>query len=97
MQSVVINSAQTGVSSANAAMGSAFAWGKDYQDTADSSFIKVIDGFTDVSEFQGSFTFVCATSTLLGIKHKATKTLTFEIGTYWESNSGISLIFLKNM
>ncbi|MBQ8615732.1 MAG: hypothetical protein IJ415_04125 [Clostridia bacterium] len=97
MQSVVINSAKAGVSSAKAAMGSAFAWGKDYQDTADSSFVKVVDGFSDVNQFQGSFTFVCATSTLFKIKHKATKTLTFDIGTYWESNNGISLIFLNNL
>ena len=97
MQSVVINSAKTGVSSAKAAMGAAFAWGKDYQDTADSSFVKTVNGFNDVSQFQGSFTFVCSISTVLGIKHEATKTLTFGIGTYWESNNGISLIFLRNM
>lgn len=97
MQSVVINGSKSGVSSANAAMGSAFAWGKDYQDTDESSFVKVVDGFSDVSQFQGSFTFVCATSTMFGIKHKATRTLTFAVGTYWESNNGISLIFLNNM
>ncbi|MBR4998447.1 MAG: hypothetical protein IKY10_01075, partial [Clostridia bacterium] len=97
MQSVVINSAKSGVSGAKAAMGAAFAWGKDYQDTADSSFVKTVNGFNDVSQFQGSFTFVCSISTVLGIKHEATKTLTFEIGTHWESNNGISLIFLRNM
>ena len=97
MQSVVINGSKAGVSEAKAAMGAAFAWGKDYQDTEDSSFIKVVEGFNDVSQFQGSYTFVCAVSTLLGIKHNATKTLTFEIGRHWESNNGISLMFLKNM
>ena len=97
MQSVVINGSQAGVADAKAAMGAAFAWGKDYQDTADSSFVKVVDGFNDASQFQGSFTFVCAISTLFGIKHDATKTLTFEIGTCWESNNGISLIFLRNI
>lgn len=97
MQSVVINRANEGVGSANASMGSAFAWGKDYQDTSDSSFIKVVDGFSDFSQFQGSFTFVCAKSTLLGIEHKATKTLTFSIGNIWRSNNGISLMFLDNI
>ena len=97
MQSVVINSDNAGVNDAKAAMGAAFAWGKDYQDTADSSFVKVVNGFSDVSQFQGSYTFVCSISTLFGIKHEATKTLTFEIGRYWESNNGISLIFLNNI
>jgi len=97
MQSVVINIERAGASKAKAAMGTAFAWGKDYQDTADSSFIKAVAGFNDVSQFQGSYTFVCSISTLLNIKHKATRTLTFEIGRYWESNNGISLIFLKRV
>ena len=94
MQSVVINSKNAGVGSASASMGAAFAWGKDYQDTDDSSFIKVVDGFSDISQFQGSFTFLCAKSTLFGIEHKATKTLTFSIGDIWKSNNGISLTFL---
>jgi len=97
MQSVVINGANEGVGSASASMGSAFAWGKDYQDTSDSSFIKVVNGFNDFSQFQGSFTFICAKSTLLGIEHKATKTLEFFIGNVWESNNGISLMFLNNV
>lgn len=97
MQSVVINSANNGVSNAKASMGSAFAWGKDYQNTEDSSFIKVVEGFNDVTQFQGSYTFVCSISSLLGIKHKATKTLTFDVGVTWESNNGISLMFLNNI
>ena len=97
MQSVVINGSKDGVSSAAASMGAAFAWEKDYQDTEDSSFIKVVDGFSDISQFQGSFTFVCSESTLLNIKHKATKTLTFEIGSVWESYNGIRLMFIKNL
>ena len=96
MQSVVINSANSGVSGAKAAMGAAFAFSKDYQDTNESSFIKVVDGFNDATQFQGSFTFVCATSTL-GIKHEATKTLTFGLGSVWESNNGISLMFLNEI
>ena len=97
MQSVVINNSNAGVSTASASMGAAFAWGKDYQDTADSSFVKVVEGFNDFSQFQGSFTFVCARSTVFGIEHKATKTLTFAIGSVWRSNSGISLMFLDNI
>ncbi len=97
MQSVVINSAKDGVGSASASMGAAFAWGKDYQDTDGSSFIKVVNGFSDITQFQGSFTFICAKSTLFGIEHKATKTLTFSIGDVWESNSGISLMFLNSI
>lgn len=97
MQSVVINSANEGVSGAKAAMGAAFMFTKDYQDTAESSFIKVVDGFNDVSQFSGSFEFVCSKSTVLGIEHKATKTLTFAIGTVWETNSGISLMFLDDI
>ncbi len=92
MQSVVINTTNDGVANSKAAMGAAFAWGKDYQDTDESSFIKYVDGFSDVSQFQNSFEFVCATSTLFGIKHKATKTLTFQIGVEWcSSKNGISL------
>lgn len=98
MQSVVINTTNDGVADAKIAMGSAFAWGKDYQDTEDSSFIKYVEGFSDVSQFQGSFEFVCATSSWFGIKHKATKTLTFEIGAEWcSSNNGISLSCLWDL
>ena len=97
MQSVVINGENLGVNSAKASMGNAFAFTNDYQDTAESSFIKVVDGFNDFSQFQGEFEFVCATSTWFGIKHRATRTLTFELGAIWESNNGISLIFLNNI
>ncbi len=97
MQSVVINGDNAGVSEAKASMGNAFAFSNDYQDTNESSFIKVVEGFNDVTQFQGSFKFVCATSTWFGIKHTATKTLTFEFGSIWESNNGISLIFLNNI
>lgn len=97
MQSVVINKGKDGVSGAKAAMGAAFMFSKDYQDTAESSYIKVVDGFNDASQFTGSFEFVCSESTVLGIKHKATKTLTFELGSVWESNNGISLRFLSEI
>lgn len=97
MQSVVINKANKGVSDAKAAMGGAFAWGKDYNDSSISSYIKVVNGFNDITQFQGKFEFTCATSSWLNIKHKTTKKLTFEIGSVWESNNGISLIFLNNI
>ena len=97
MQSVVINGENIGVSDAKASMGNAFAFTKDYQDTNESSFIKVVNGFSDFSQFQGEFEFVCATSTWFGIKHRETRTLTFELGAIWESNNGISLIFLNNI
>ncbi len=93
MQSVVINNSNAGVSDAKAAMGAAFAFSKDYQDTAESSFIKVVSNsqFNQYSSFTGSFTFVCAKSTLLGIEHEATKTLTFSMGDVWKPTSGINL------
>jgi len=95
MQSVVIDSSKSGVSSAKAAMGNAFGFENDYTNSSESSFIKIVDGFTSIDQFEGPFEFVCATSPL-GIKHKATKTLTFHIGSVWEDNgAGISLIFAK--
>ena len=98
MQSVVINTANEGVADAKIAMGAAFAWSKDYQDTDESSFIKYVDAFNSIEQFQGKFEFVCATSTLFGIQHKANKTLTFQIGVEWTSSkNGISLSFLWDM
>jgi len=95
MQSVVINVSNAGVADSKAAMGSAFAWGKDYQDTENSSFIKYVNAeeFADSANFQGSFEFVCATSAWFGIKHRATKTLTFEIGNVWSTELGLCLSF----
>ncbi len=96
MQSVVIDSSKDGVSKTNAAMGGAFAWGKDYTDSSVSSYIKVVNGFTNIDQFTGSFTFVCAKSSWLGIEHNATRTLTFNIGSIWKDNgAGISLIFAE--
>lgn len=97
MQHVVINTSQTGVSGANASMGGAFAWGKDYQDTSESSFIKLVSGFNSFTQFQGSFKFVCAKSAWLKIEHTATKTLSFAIGSTWKSSSGIKLSFFSSM
>lgn len=97
MQSVVIDSSKAGVSGARAAMGNAFAWGKDYTDSSESSYIKVVSGFNSINQFTGSFEFVCAISPL-GIEHKVTKTLSFGIGSIWKDNgTGISLIFVDNL
>lgn len=97
MQHVVINASKAGVGDAKASMGGAFAWGKDYQDTSDSSFIKTVSGFSDVTQFQGSFKFVCAKSAWLKIEHSATRTLSFAIGSTWVSSSGIKLSFFGSM
>ena len=98
MQSVVIDSSKTGVSSAKAAMGDAWAWETSYTNSSESSFVKTVSGFTNISQFSGSFEFKCAESSWLGINHYATKTLTFAIGTTWTDNgSGISLVFLLEM
>ncbi len=97
MQHVVINTSNSGVSGSNASMGGAFAWGKDYQDTEYSSFIKLVGGFSDVTQFQGSFKFVCAKSEWFGIEHTAERTLSFAIGSTWKSSSGIKLAFYNSM
>lgn len=99
MQSVVINTAKDGVKDTKVSLDESFLFGliKDYQDTSTSSFIKTVDGFTDFNQFNGPFTFVVAESNWFGIKTRVTKTLTFSIGDVWESNNGISLIFLNNM
>lgn len=98
MQSVVIDTSKAGVSGAKAAMGGAFAWGKDYTDSSESSFIKTVNGFNSINQFTGSFSFVCATSSWFGIEHTATRTLSFGIGSIWkDSGAGISLIFADNL
>ena len=98
MQHVVIDSSKAGVNNVTAAMGGAFAWGKDYTDSSESSFIKVVNGFSNMSQFTGEFTFVCAKSIWLGIEHSATKTLNFAIGSIWkDSGNGISLIFVDSL
>ena len=97
MQSVVINSANAGVSGAKASMGGAFAWETDYQNTSESSFVKVVDGFNSFEQFQGKFEFKVGDSSWFGINHYATKTLTFEIGKVWKSSNGISLMFINDL
>ena len=98
MQSVVIDSSKAGVSSAKAAMGAAFAFSKDYTDSSESSYIKVVNGFSNISQFEGSFSFKCAESTMLGINHNVSKTLTFDTEDIWTNNgAGISLKFLSSL
>jgi len=98
MQHVVIDSSKAGVNNTKSAMGGAFAWGKDYTDSSESSFVKVIDGFNNMSQFSGEFTFVCATSVWLGIEHTAIRTINFAIGSIWkDSGNGISLIFVDSL
>lgn len=94
MQSVVLNTANNGVSDAKAPMANAFAWSKDYTDSSESCFIKYVSGFYGSDIFTGSFEFVCAKSPL-GIQHKVTKTLTFfETAGVWVNNgSRIALAF----
>ena len=98
MQSVVIDSSKAGVNNAKASMGDAFAFNKDYTDSSESSYIKVVNGFNSINQFTGSFEFVCAKSTWFGIEHKATKSLNFDIGSIWkDSGNGISLIFMDSL
>lgn len=97
MQHVVINIANEGIAQASASMGSAFAWGKDYQDSDESSFVKVVDGFNSATQFEGEYTFVCAVSAWFNIQHTATRTIQFAMGTIWEANNGIYLMFLDNI
>ena len=98
MQHVVIDTSKAGVNNTIAAMGGAFAWGKDYTDSSESSFVKVVNGFNNISQFTGKFKFVCAKSVWLGIEHTATRTLNFAIGSIWkDSGNGISLIFVDGL
>ena len=70
----------------------------DYDNSSESSYVKVVDGFNDVSQFTGKFEFLYAVSSWFKIKHKATKELTFVIGAEWVDNGeGISLAFLTQL
>ncbi len=98
MTSVVINNAQTGVKDAKASMGHVnltlgfIKTGDDYNGV---SFVKTVNGFTDVTQFMGQYTFTCAKTG--DHTNSATKTLTFDVDGIWQSNSGISLRFLDNI
>lgn len=97
MQSVVVNNANSGVADTIDNLAPAFLWNSYYTNSAESSFYKSVDGFKDIGQFQGTFTFNYAKSTVFGIIHSTEKTLTFGIGDVWEANKGISLIFLNNI
>lgn len=98
MTSVVINNSQEGVSGAKASMGHInlimgfINVGDDYNGV---SFVKTVNGFTDVTQFMGEYTFTCAKTG--DHTNSATKSLTFDIDGVWQSNSGISLRFLDNI
>lgn len=97
MQDIVINVAQNGVASAKAAMGDAAIlefMGNSYNKDS-GCYIKVVYGFNDVTQFQGSFTFVC--STWKWREYKVTKTLDFDLVHIWESNNGISMRFIHDL
>jgi len=68
--------------------------GNDYNGT---NFVKVVSNFADYNEFVGPFTFNCAYNSLWKYYDTASKTLTFNIGSIWENNNGISLMFLANV
>lgn len=98
MTSVVINTANNGVSSAKYELGNINVGGKEYGDVC---FVKTVDGFSDSTQFVGSFTFKFAHHNgfleFFGASCETTKTLTFSIGDVWESNNGISLLFLNEI
>ena len=59
--------------------------------------IKETSKFTTYSEFTGNFTFNCAYNSLYNSYVKETATLNFSVGSVWENNNGISLMFLNNV
>jgi len=98
MQSVVFNGSCSGFGNAKFGRSSAFMGFSDYDNTSNSSYVKVVYGFTDISQFTGKFDFLYAVSSWFKIKHYASKELTFVIGAEWMDNgSGISLSFLNEI
>ena len=59
--------------------------------------IKETSKFTTYSEFVGNFTFNCAYNSLYGSYTSESATLNFNVGSVWENNNGISLMFLNNI
>ena len=59
--------------------------------------IKEVSNFNSYSEFVGSFTFNKSYNSTYNSYRKETKTLNFAIGSVWENNFGISLMFLNNI
>lgn len=95
MQSVVISNNE-GVENSISSLGGAFAMFSDYTDSSESSFVKFVGEFVDVSQFQGEYTFVHSKSAWFGIEHTATRELTFSIGSTWKAQDGIRLMFVDN-
>lgn len=105
MQNVVINENNAGVKDAIASMGTVDGWffglNHDYENTANSSYIKTTEDFYNAESFQGSFTFKCADGKILfgtvGQSANATKTLNYDIGGIWSVDGGIKLSFLSSL
>ena len=58
--------------------------------------VKETSNFTDSASFTGSFTFNSAYNSTYNSYRTVTKTLDFTIGSVWENNNGIRLMFLAN-
>lgn len=98
MQSIVFNGSCAGFDDAKFGRSSAFMGISDYDNSKQSSYVKVVDGFTDISQFIGKFEFLYAVSSWFKIKYYETKELTFVIGAEWVDNgSGINLSFLNEI
>ena len=99
MTSVVIKSDYANNVSVNESMAMvqnimAIPAGNDYNGV---NYVKVVSNFADFNEFAGNFTFNCAYNKLWNYYDTETKELKFAVGTVWENNNGISLIFLKDV
>ena len=68
--------------------------GTDYNDVNN---IKETSDFTNEASFIGKFTFNYAYNSFWNTYRDTTATLTFAIGSVWETNDGINLIFLNDV
>lgn len=99
MTSVVIQSDYANGLSVNKSMAMiqnimAIPAGNDYNGV---NFVKVVSNFSDYNQFIGVYTFNCAYNSMWNYHDTATKELTFAIGTVWENNNGITLMFLNDV
>lgn len=103
IKSVVINAKYDDKVTVKQGMGevSHLAWliptVDSYSDANGTNFIKVTSSFNNYSSFTGKFTFNSAYDSTYNSYRTTEKTLTFSIGSVWENNNGISLIFLNNI
>lgn len=99
MQSVVINSSNAGVGDTIKAMGNAFLWAQDYDNTDESSFVKYTTNFGSSTEFQGSVDYQYAQSQWFSglgwFPRWTSRNLTFDMSETWQSSNGISLRFVN--